>query len=85
LLARERGARNKQDLPQLTEACILRWARQHHLRTGAWPTAESGPVAEAPGEVWANVNKALRSGSRGLPGGDTLSKLLHRHGCRRRR
>jgi hypothetical protein len=30
------------------------------------------------GEVWGNVNAALREGIRGLAGGDTLAQLLAR-------
>jgi hypothetical protein len=35
-------------------------------------------VADAPGETWGAVNAALAHGSRGLPGGDTLARLLAR-------
>jgi hypothetical protein len=35
-------------------------------------------VAEAPGERWRNIEAALYDGSRGLPGGDTLARLLDR-------
>jgi hypothetical protein len=38
------------------------------------------PVAEAPGETWSKVDVALCLGLRGLPGGDTLLKLLRRSG-----
>jgi hypothetical protein len=78
VLERDRGVRNMQDLPPLTARLIVRWAREHRRLTGAWPTAESGAVAGAPGEVWANVNQALREGGRGLPGGDSLAWLLAR-------
>jgi hypothetical protein len=72
LLARERGVRNVQDLPELTKARILSWADRHKRRTGRWPTENSGPIANAPGEVWANINAALMQGLRGLPGGSSL-------------
>jgi hypothetical protein len=78
LLARERGVRNVHALPPLTEAVILRWAEAHHRRAGKWPGEDSGPVPDAPGEDWCNVNAALRHGDRGLSGGDTLAKLLLR-------
>ena len=45
-------------------------------RTGAWPTAASGAVADAPGETWRAVDAALRVGVRGLPGGTSLAQLL---------
>jgi hypothetical protein len=81
LLAKERGVRNVQDLPRLTIRQILLWADAHHRRTGAWPTAQSGPIVGAPGERWSGVNMALHHGARGFRGGTTLLQLLvkHRH------
>jgi hypothetical protein len=78
LLARERGRRNPAGLPPLTEARIVTWARAHRQGTGRWPAAQSGPVAGAPGETWQGLDCALRYGSRGLPGGDSLARLLAR-------
>ncbi len=78
LLARRRGARNKSALPRLSVAKILTWAKAHHGRTGRWPTAAILSVADAPGESWAAINTALRDGGRGLPGGESLAKLLAR-------
>ena len=69
--------------PHLTVKQILAWADAHHARTGEWPAYKSGPVPEAPGEVWTNIDSALRHGHRGLPGGDTLPRLLDRHRGRR--
>ena len=63
----------------LTVGQILAWADAHHTRTGKWPTLASGPVAEAPGERWTAIDTALRLGCRGLPGGDSLTRLLDRH------
>jgi hypothetical protein len=71
--------------PKLTVAQVLRWADAHHRRTGRWPGAHSGPVAGAPGEIWRNINGALRQGFRGLSGGETLAQLLVRHDRRPRR
>ncbi|MDB5307939.1 MAG: hypothetical protein JWO38_2141 [Gemmataceae bacterium] len=76
LLARRRGARNHADRPPLTTAQILAWADAHYRRTGDWPTAGSGAVADAPGETWCAVAHALRDGRRGLPGGSSLARLL---------
>lgn len=78
LLARERGVRNRKDLPRLRHKQILAWAREHHQRTGRWPSQQSGPVGAAPGETWGAVNDALLNGLRGLPGGDSLPRLLAR-------
>jgi hypothetical protein len=62
---------------------ILAWADAHRRATGQWPTQSSGPVAKAPGENWAAVNDALKTGYRGLPGGSSLARLLAKHRNRR--
>ena len=64
-------------------ARILAWADAHHARTGRWPSCTGGRVHGAPGETWRNVSQALLVGSRGLPGGDTLPRLLARERGRR--
>src|SRR5262245_685157 len=64
LLAAERGVRNRKGLPPFTEGEIVHWAKNHHARTGQWPTQDTGPVEEAPGETWKEVNHALRDGRR---------------------
>jgi hypothetical protein len=64
--------------PPLTVAQILAWADEHHAHTGSWPSAGSGPVAGAEGETWKAVDSALARGHRGLPRGDSLSRLLRR-------
>jgi len=76
LLAKHRGVRNRTNLPQLTVPRILRWADAHHERTGQWPRRASGAVVDASGETWAAVDSALLGGSRGLPGGSSLPRLL---------
>ena len=78
LLHERRGVRSLARLPRLTLRDIRRWARAHRQRTGKWPTADSGPIPEAPGENWRAVNLALYNGHRGLPGGSSLAKLLKR-------
>ncbi len=85
LLSEHRGVRNPAELPRLAAWEVLLWADAHHERTGHWPTAESGPVAEAPGEKWSALDTALRDGTRGLPGGDSLARLLARRRGRRNR
>ncbi len=85
LRARERGVPHSRGLSRLTEDQILRWADAFHKSTGRWPTRRSGPIKDAPGETWFNVEFALFLGHRGLPGGSSLSRLLARErGVRKR-
>lgn len=79
LLAERRGVRNHGDLPKFTIDGILNWADAHFERSGTWPTAHSGTIADATDETWANVNGALQVGLRGLRGGSSLARLLKRH------
>jgi hypothetical protein len=76
LLAERRGRRNQARAPRLTFRQVLAWADAHRARTRRWPTVASGPVAEAHGETWEAVNRALMRGSRGLAGGSSLARLL---------
>jgi hypothetical protein len=77
LLLEKRGVRNKFHAPKLTVRQIVAWARDHHVRTGKWPTQLSGPIPEAPGETWSGVQAALHRGYRGIGGsGMTLRQLL---------
>ena len=55
---------------------IWSWAKKHHQRTGRWPTGESGPVVDAPGETWKGIHVALRHGCRGFPVGHSPARLL---------
>jgi len=78
LLARHRKVRNIASLPRLTIKQILAWADAYHRRTGRWPTRDSGPIPEAPGETWYRVATALFNGSRRLRA-TTLARLLQRY------
>src|SRR5579862_170815 len=55
---------------------ILAWADAYHARTGRWPTCQSGRIPETTSGTWAAVDRALRTGYRGLPGGSSLPALL---------
>jgi hypothetical protein len=79
LLAEHRGKPERQRKAPLTEEEVLAWADAHFRRIGRWPNAISGPVLDAPGESWHALNLALGTGHRGLPGGDSLARLLDRH------
>jgi hypothetical protein len=85
LLERERGVRNRLSAPKLTTRKILAWADVHFRDFGDWPT--TGDRRDpAPGENWNAINAALERGSRGLPGGSSLAKLLAtKRGVRRGR
>lgn len=76
LLEQRRGRKHLLHLPKFTEQQILRWADDHHRRTGEWPTIRAGTVSAAPAETWEAVNEALRRGTRGMPGGSSLPRLL---------
>jgi hypothetical protein len=76
LLDKHRQVRNKQDLPLLTVPQILTWSDEYHDRTGAWPNTESGLIEDSGGESWCAINHALYRGTRGLPGGSSLARLL---------
>jgi len=76
LLAEHRGKRNKKNLPKLAEDEILAWADEYRTATGRWPTLGSGAIPGKGGETWKAVDYSLRRGSRALPGGTSLARLL---------
>jgi hypothetical protein len=77
LLARRRNVRGRSRLtPRLTVEQILEWADAHYNRTGQWPKQDSGAIQNAVGETWKAIHMALLKGSRGLPGGSSLVRLL---------
>jgi hypothetical protein len=78
MASEEHGQRRRRHKPPLSVKRILVWAKAHFDRTGRWPTAQTGMVAEAPGESWRGIDNALRRGLRGLPSGTSLSKLLNK-------
>jgi len=79
LLNRHWGDMLRSDKPSLSVEQIFAWARAYYQRNGKWPTADSGVVEESTEETWKKINNALREGFRGLPGEDSLSRLLRRH------
>ena len=88
LLAQERSVRHRLESPRLTREQVKTWALAHWERTGMWPSDLTGAIAEAPGETWRCVDKALRSGRRGLSGKSSLAQVLaecHTLGVHRRR
>lgn len=85
LLEAERGVRNRMRPPPLSRKEMVKWATAHHQRTGRWPTMESGPIPEAPGDTWMTVDAALKNGRRGLHGISSLARLLDESGKKRNR
>lgn len=79
LLCQLRKVRNRRAPPRLSTQLILSWIDTHFVQTGRWPTSQSGPLINAEGERWGNINQALLAGTRGLPGGSSLAKLLNEH------
>jgi hypothetical protein len=65
--------------PPLTIGKILAWADAFHAARGRWPSVGSGPVADAPGETWSAIDRALARGRRGLPVRTRLAPLLVEH------
>jgi hypothetical protein len=64
--------------PPLSPEQVLAWADAHRERTGRWPRQRSGCVDGVDGLTWHGIDDALRLGLRGLPGGDSLARLLAR-------
>lgn len=61
--------------PPLTVPQILAWCDDHRKHFGKWPKPTAGKVRIA-SETWSAIEKALKRGFRGLPGGYSLAKLL---------
>jgi hypothetical protein len=85
LLANHGKKYNKSDMPKLTEQKILSLCIEHHKLTGEWPVQKSKDPAHRyvpgkPDETWEAIDKILIKGNRGLPGNDSLAKLLDRNG-----
>ncbi len=62
LLSKHRVTAIKQALPRFKLKQILAWAKHYRAETGRRPTAESGPVAESPGDTWLKIDMALEKG-----------------------
>jgi hypothetical protein len=79
LLAEHRGVEPEKRHPDLTVPQILAWADSHREKTGRWPSENSGRIIDATDESWQAITAALAKGSRGLPGGSSLARLLAEH------
>jgi len=78
LLEKQRGKRNRANLPNLTIEEVVFWIDAHKTATGKWPSQRSGQIT-ATNETWSGINSALTRGNRGLPGGTSLANLLAEH------
>lgn len=76
LLEKHRGKRNIHNLPPFSITQILQWADAYHRSTDSWPTNRSGAIPGTPGDTWRQVDQALLTGLRSLPGGSSLPRLL---------
>ena len=55
--------------PLLTLKQICAWIEGYHATTDDWPNRDTGVIPGSLGETWFKVDKALRDGTRTLPGG----------------
>lgn len=76
LLAEQLGVENRWSIGTYSEERILAWADAYHAQNGNWPTARSGEIPNSGGTTWMSVHMALVQGSRHLPGGSSLARLL---------
>lgn len=65
--------------PTMTAAWLKARVRHHIKATGTTPTVNSGRLLDAPVEVWRSIDGNLRHGSRGFPGGSSLSLFIDEH------
>jgi hypothetical protein len=75
-LRKWRATREPQDRSKLTVEQILDWADEHYAENGRWPHRTSGGISKTRGQTWRRIDLSLARGSRGLPGGTTLARLL---------
>jgi hypothetical protein len=76
LIVEHRGPDARNRPVRLTLEQVRTWFQAHHATTGKWPTAESGPVRDAPHpETWKAISVAMSKGGRGLPTGLSLALL----------
>jgi len=76
ILRDHRGIWDSRGSVRLSPALVLKWADQHFARTGEWPITLSGPVQGRKGEMWCNIDVAMRNARRGYPRRQSLSQLL---------
>lgn len=75
------GAKTRHNLryPHWTVERILELADAFYAEHSKWPCKSSGPVETLPGESWSAIDRALNRGTRSLPGGSSLPRMLFEH------
>ena len=76
LLLEKRGVRHHLAQKKLSIELIISWAKHHFQETRSWPTFKSGDVLADPSENWGAIRSNLVNGSRGLPSGLSIEKVL---------
>ena len=76
LLAARRSVENRVDPEALTLVRIKRFIKSFHKAHGEWPTNASDKLPGKSGLTWAQINRALSQGLRGLPGKSSLAKVV---------
>jgi hypothetical protein len=79
LLGKERGVRNRKNLPRLSVKKILACADTYYKRHGRWPGMSKTEIPGSQHETWLSVDHGLRAGNRGLSGRSSLARLLAAH------
>jgi len=70
--------KNPMNRPVLSEAQVLRWAKEYRSEHGRLPTKRSGPI-KGTDENWGAIDQSLRSKIRGITRCTSLSRLFKRH------
>lgn len=68
--------RSRPAKPRLSYTRILGWCDEFKDRLGVWPMRGDKFIATDAEETWGAIDRSLTQGTRGLPGGTTLAKLL---------
>ena len=78
LLHETKRKRNRFQAENLSEKQILQWIDDYYKAHGNYPKHNFGTI-KGTLETWSSVDNALQKGTRGLPGGSSITKLLSKH------
>lgn len=79
LMKMEFGIKNPKNTPTLTEAEIKELIKRFIELHGRKPQATDGQVESIEDITWENIDRRLRDGQCGLPGGSSLSMFIEQH------